>query len=551
MQKNIWYIAFIVLLGSCSSPHKVSKEVQKVDKVKTITYPTHSVSGQIKISLSKETVTKLITRDKDYQLNVEKLYQQNNNLPFWTTKNKTSQGIALIKSSKWHGLTPDDYYLPQIDSLLYYGWKNELPDTTALAYLDILLTEGIYTFCKHLANGKLQASDYHKSWNYTQTFSPDIDSVLPLLINENKVDSIASYFQPKSKEYYIMYNETKHLSELRDSLFEFTVLQYPGELMRKGDSGLYVKQLRQALSERKLIVYDSANNIFDEQLELAVKSFQINHGLIPDGVPGPNTYNFLSWSIDDYINNLKINMERTRWMPDHLPSTNLQINIPSCEIFLHKKEQLIFNGKVIVGKFKNQTPVFTSEINYLVFNPCWTVPSSIATKKMLPKIKKDSSYLDKRNMFITLKGKVLIPDSINFSEYNESNFPFKIYQRSDNKNALGKVKFMFQNPYNIYLHDTPGKYLFKKDHRIYSQGCIRVQHALELSDIILQKLDNHKIDKSFYLEKGYPEKVYLKKNIPISILYLTCKYNSKLKRLQYFKDVYYLDNKVLHDLVKR
>ncbi len=549
MQKNTRYILLIILLASCKLTHKVLTEDQKYIEVNEITYPTIGISEKIKSLLSEDSVIKPMTTDKEY-LNIKKKYQQNNNLPFWDTKYKVTEGIDLIKSSRWHGLNPNSYFITQIDSLFNCGWGSEIPDTAALAFLDIFLTKGIYKFCKHLVNGKLLPYHYHKSWNYPYSSSIDIDSVLFQLIKENRVDSIASYFQPGSKDYLVMLNENKRLLKLKDSLFEYTALQYPGKIIRKTDSNFYVIHLRQALSERKLITNDSTNYVFDDQLEQAVKNFQTNHGLISDGIPGPNTYAFLNWKINDYINALKINMERIRWMPDILPATNLQVNIPSGDILLYSNNQLIFHSRVIVGKYKNQTPVLTSEINYLVYNPCWTVPASIATKKILPLLKKDTSYLDKRNMFVTVKGVVQQHDSIDFSVYNESNFPFKIYQRSDDKNALGKVKFMFPNPYNIYLHDTPNKYLFNRDHRTFSHGCVRVQNALGLSDIILQKLDDHKIDKPACLNKGFPVKIYLKESIPINIMYLTCRFNRELNKLQYFKDIYYLDYKVLNDLDK-
>lgn len=550
MFKHIRTIILIIFLASCKSTHQVVTEDQKHEEAKGIIYPANIVSGNIKSLLAAHMANKPITEDHEH-LHVEKMYHQNNDLPFWTTKQKSIKGIELIKGSKWHGLNPENYFIVQIDSLFNRCWNSKIPDTSAFAFMDIFLTKGIYTLCEHLVNGKLTPSNYHKSWNYPYPSFINTDSVLFLLMKENKIDTIEKYFQPGSEEYVVMLSEVKRLSELKNSHFDYSVFQYPGEVIRKGDSNRFVVQLRLALSDRKLIANDSTDYVFDEQLEQAVKDFQAIHGLTCDGIPGPNTCTFLNWKIDDYINVLRVNMERIRWMPDSPPSTNLQVNIPSCEIFLYDNKQLIFNGRVIVGKYKNQTPVLTSRINYLVFNPCWTVPASIAAEKILPRLKKDTSYLNKRNMFITLNGMIQQHDSIDFSNYNKTNFPFKIYQRTDDKNALGKVKFMFPNPYDIYLHDTPGKSLFTRDYRTFSHGCVRVQNALDLSKIILLKLDNQKIDQSDYLKKDYPQKLYLHEGIPINITYFTCRYNDTLQKLQYFKDVYGLDDKILEDLDKK
>jgi L,D-transpeptidase YcbB len=550
MLKHIRTIILIIFLASCKPAHQIVTEGQKHEEAKESIYPASAVSAQIKSLLSPDKINLSIARDKEY-IQVEKMYHQNNDQPFWPTKQKAAKGIDLIKGSLWHGLNPENYFIAQTDSLFNRCWESRIPDTAAFAVMDILLTQGIYKLCEHLVNGKLLPADYHKSWNYRYPSSINIDSVLLLLINDNKIDTIDNYFQPRSEEYAVMLNEVKRLSELKSSHFDYSAFQYPGEVIRKADSNYYVIQLRQALSDRKFITNDTLNYIFDEQLELAVKNFQAIHGLTCDGIPGPNTCTFLNWKIDDYIHALRVNMERIRWMPDSSPSTNLQVNIPSCEIFLYNNKQLIFNGRVIVGKYKNQTPVLTSRINYLVFNPCWTVPASIAAEKILPRLKKDTSYLNKRNMFITLNGTIQQHDSIDFSNYNKTNFPFKIYQRTDDKNALGKVKFMFPNPYDIYLHDTPGKSLFTRDYRTFSHGCVRVQNALGLSKIILLKLDNQKIEQSDYLKKGYPAKLYLHEGIPINITYFTCRYNDKLQKLQYFKDVYGLDDKILEDLDKK
>ncbi len=550
MLKHIRTIILIIFLASCKSTHQVVTEGQKHEEAKEIIYPADIVSGHIKSLLSPDKINLPIARDNEY-IQVEKMYHRNNDQPFWTTKQKAAKGIDLVKGSIWHGLNPENYFTVQIDSLFNRCWNSRIPDTSAFAFLDIFLTKGVYKLCKHLVNGKLLPFDYHTSWNYPYPSSINTDSVLFLLMKENKIDTIEKYFQPRSEEYAVMLSEVKRLSGLKNSHSDYSVFQYPGEVIRKGDSNRFVVQLRLALSDRKLIANDSTNYMFDEQLEQAVKDFQAMHGLTTDGIPGSNTCAFLNWKIDDYINTLRINMERMRWMPDSSPSTNLQVNIPSCEIFLYENEQLVFNGRVIVGKYKNQTPVLTSKINYLVFNPCWTVPASIAAEKILPKIKKDTSYLNKRNMFITLNGAIQQHDSIDFSNYSKTNFPFKIYQRADDKNALGKVKFMFPNPYDIYLHDTPDKSLFSRTHRTFSHGCVRVQNALGLSKIILLKLDNQKIDLSGYLKKGFPEKVNLNKGIPINIIYFTCRYNSELQQLQYFKDVYSLDDEILEDLDKK
>ncbi len=191
--------------------------------------------------------------------------------------------------------------------------------------------------------------------------------------------------------------------------------------------------------------------------------------------------------------------------------------------------------------------MFASKLDYIVFNPCWTVPNSIASTSVLKGMKKDSLYLEKRNMFVCINGKEIASDNIHPEKYTSDNFPFTVFQRANENNALGQVKFMFENRYSIYLHDTPGKSLFSKPTRTFSHGCVRLENALQLSEIIL-KNDNNTKSKESYLAKGFPVKVYLKNKIPLYLIYLTSHYDEKLNMVVFDKDVYTIDYKVAADL---
>ena len=160
---------------------------------------------------------------------------------------------------------------------------------------------------------------------------------------------------------------------------------------------------------------------------------------------------------------------------------------------------------------------------------------------MLRRIKKDTNYLDDRNMFITQNGQRVNHKEIDFTTCSKDNFPYKIFQNASSGNALGKVKFMFDNPHSVYLHDTPYKYLFNKDFRTFSNGCIRLQNAMQLAELVL-KIDNNSAIIAVKLAPGYPVKTYLNKPIPIIIQYQTARYNEELEMVQFFGDCYGLDS---------
>lgn len=332
--------------------------------------------------------------------------------------------------------------------------------------------------------------------------------------------------------------EYQRFSNIDKHAFNKLDLQYPGFIMKPAEFYPQIIPLKNKLKLLGFYQADSITHIFDEALTLAIKDFQQMHGLTSDGVPGRNTYIFLGWRIDDYLYRLEY-YKKEIVKENNNENLRIEVNIPSAQLTLIEGDSVIFSSRVVVGKFKTQTPVYQSKIDYLVFNPCWTVPNSIATKNFLPKLKRDSLYLQKHNMFVTLNG-IEQPDSlVDFSLCTKDNFPYKIFQRSGAGNALGQVKFMFDNPYHIYLHDTPQKYLYAKDFRTFSNGCIRVENALELAKVLLKQMNKNSSAVNYYLQKGYPVKAFLKKPIPIIISYTTCKYHAELKRIQFFKDVYY------------
>ncbi len=537
-------------LFSCRPPKElVSEQEEASARPEESVYPEQEVRQKID-SLFENRAFAFNDRVSLQNIEIKEIYRQNDYHALWKSKDLARQGTALINRSIFHGLNPSDYNFDLIDSLVKKAWVNG-KDPLELAYADILLTSGIIRLTTHLSHGKCRSETYHPSWENGNANFDGSGSILIQLIHEGKIDSIEKYFQPKSLGYAAMYAEFVRLWLLKHYCFDYKKLEYPGKLMQVGDTSHFVQDLKAAMVGRGFLKDSAEGPVFNTCLEIAVKQFQLKHGLNPDGVPGPKTYFFLNWSIDDYLVILRVNMERQRWGNNTLPGTRIQVNIPSADLKLYQGDSIVFSSKVIVGKYDNQTPVLTSEIEYLVFNPCWTVPQSIATKKFLKRMQRDTTFLDKRNMFITQKGSEVDHDTIDFKQYTEQNFPFKIYQRSSNDNALGKVKFMFPNSYSIYLHDTPGKSLFERDSRFYSHGCVRVQSAERLAEFILHGIDKNTKPIDYYYKKGFPVKVYLKEEIPLSVDYYTCRYNEKLYHLQYFKDIYNFDGKLLSDLQKR
>ncbi|TLX77045.1 hypothetical protein E9993_05010 [Labilibacter sediminis] len=534
MIKWIIYIALIGILFSCRSKHMV-QEIPVHQKPKTQpVFPIKEISHQLQNVLSTCKDTTLVNA-----------YQQNTYHPFWTSDSVILQGIEWIKAVKYHGLNINEFNLAEILEVFNSTNTDSANYTAQYAKLDYLLTSTVKKCGYRIRYPSLNPRDFHHSWNFDTTADLPHDSVWTKLIKNKKTEHLNDFFEPKHKLYSKLKAELEkvYLNQTHDEIGQ---LQHPGFNLHFGDSNIHVARVKHKLLGPSSVNSDSL--VYDRNLLEAVKTFQRKHGLVSDGIVGRQTYHFLNWKTEEYVDLLKINLERLRWYPDSALNNGFVINIPSQTLKVNIKDSCFFKSKVIVGKYKHKTPVFQSDVNYIVYNPCWTIPKSIAVTTILSGLRRDSNYLQKRHMFICKNGHEINPDSIDFNTYSKYNFPFQVFQRTCSQNALGKVKFMFDNKYNIYMHDTPQKSLFNKDIRNFSHGCIRVEHALELSKTLLYKVEQHNTPIQKYLSKGYPVKVYLENTIPINLVYLSCWEDYNTGEVVFCKDIYLNDAELLHKL---
>ena len=263
-----------------------------------------------------------------------------------------------------------------------------------------------------------------------------------------------------------------------------------GPTLHEGDKDERIPILRERLVvSGDLTEPEDQGYLFDELLKEAVQRFQTRHGLTADGVVGLRTLTELNVPISERILQLTASLERCQPLPSLLERRHILVNIADFTLKLYEDGKLLLSMPVIVGKTYRQTPVFSSYISSLVLNPNWNVPHSIATKDLLPKIKKDPAYLRRLNLRVTrdwTERTEIDPATINWAKLSQAHFPYRLRQDPGPANALGRVKFFLTNPYDVYLHDTPGQDLFLKDARTFSSGCIRLAKPLELAVHLLQ-----------------------------------------------------------------
>ncbi|MBS0000322.1 MAG: L,D-transpeptidase family protein [Cyclobacteriaceae bacterium] len=252
--------------------------------------------------------------------------------------------------------------------------------------------------------------------------------------------------------------------------------------------------------------------------------------------------------MDQKIDKIRINMERIRWLPADLGKKYIMVNLPEYSLKYFKDDTLRLEMKIIIGEIDNYTPILMDTMKYIVFNPLWNVPRSIASDKMLKNLKSDRDYYKKSN-FTFLRssyssGDTVATDSIDWNNIPEEKFPYYVVQESGKTNSLGLVKFMFPNNYHIYLHDTPREELFQKQDRDLSHGCIRLDKPLELAEMMLkdQDISGENIQEMLMEEK--PDTVYLQENVMVHFVYHTAWVDDP-GNIYFRDDVYGLDKKAI------
>ena len=250
-----------------------------------------------------------------------------------------------------------------------------------------------------------------------------------------------------------------------------------------------------------------------------MKRFQVRHFITADGTVGPATLTALNVPVGARIEQIRANLERGRWVLREIAGEFVLVDVAGFQVTYSRDGKRIFEGRAQVGRPYRETPIFRSDIEYIVFNPTWTVPPGIMKNDVMPKIRRDPRYAEKNNM---------------------SWVGGQLVQKPGPNNALGQVKIMFPNPYLVYLHDTPSKSLFEKDDRTFSSGCIRVEGPLELARLLLDepRWDDAAIRK--IIDSRRTTTVTLRRKVPVLLLYWTVDFDDQgrpeFKRDSYGRD---------------
>ncbi len=467
--------------------------------------------------------------------------------------------LDAIHGVEGHGLEPEVYHLTAITSRLQNLSENNA-DALALRDLDMLLSDALLLLATHLQRGKTDPRVIDPQWDGSSVQPDWLEQSTGELVKPLTPESLSGFLAdrlPRDAGYARLQAARQGLLSLAKAE-KWTAIE-SGSLLRPGGQDNRIPDIRQRLiqlgdlAESSMVIADGtaeetvSSNLYRAELSAAVMAFQKRHGLEADGVIGPQSVAALNMLPEERINQIDVNLERWRWMPRELGQRHVLVNIAGFEMRLIDQGQPTLIKPVVVGRDYRRTPVFSDRIRYLVLNPDWVVPPKLAVQDKLPEIRRSPDYLQRLGYRIYdgwgANRQVIDPASVDWSTVSPRNFPYRMVQEPGPLNALGQVKFMFPNQYNVYLHDTPARELFRRSERAFSSGCVRVQDPLELTALLLERegWSQQKLDET--IAAGRTQTVNLKDPVPVHIQYWTSWVGDDA-RLQFRKDIYQRDDAI-------
>lgn len=467
--------------------------------------------------------------------------------PAWNDPAKAAALLRAVRDSFDDGLDPADYHysaLARVSPLLVS------PSTTDFerADFDVLMTDALVRLGYHLWFGKVDPERFDPKWNMSRTL-PNLDPAAAIEKVLAAPDLYVAIENEKPKHTLYVGLKRELARYRRIALAGGWPDVATGPKLEPGASDARVPTLRQRLVasgdiDAAYVGTLTATDItYDPLIVDGLKRFQTRLGLTADGVLGPGTLRELNVSVEERIRQLRINLDRGRVLLFDLPQQFVVVNIAGAHVYYVRGNDVVYSGRAQVGKPYRETPEYRSDITYLVFNPTWTVPPGIIRNDILPAARRDPASITRKGLnVLTPAGAVLNPASIDWSRFNSGHIPYTLRQEPGPDNALGRVKFMFPNPYSVYLHDTPSRALFDNESRTTSSGCVRVERPLELARLLLDdaaKWDDAAIQRS--LAAGKTQNVTLSKRVPVLLAYWTAWVDEQ--GVNFRRDVYGRDAK--------
>ena len=496
-----------------------------------------SVSDKLRDIVSGKQFDRVAPRKAD-RAGIEAFYKAHNYAPIWShdgvASARAKSAIDYLAHADQVGLNAEDYPTPVFRSDM---------SADQLAEAELKLTQAALTFARHAQTGRVSWTRVSSDISFKEE-APDPAQVLSKLSDGDDAAKVLDAYNPPQPEFKAL---REKLAELRSGGSDEKKIEVKpaapqvrvpeGKILRPGMKDERVIALRKRLD----VAGDKNSPLYDDKVMEAVKAFQLSADLGSDGMLGPNTVRALNGqkvaepknrSLQNKIDTIVVNMERWRWYPRDLGDLHVIVNIPDFTLTLYDHDKVYWHTRIVAGKpGKTATPLTTAEMKFITVNPTWNVPPSIIENEYLPALQEDPDALERIGLKLEQN-----PDGT-----------VRIYQPPGAGNALGRIRFNFPNKFLVYQHDTPDKYLFARDKRAYSHGCMRVQNPETYATKLLSLVDPNEHYNEARIEKMYGNSeinINFKKPVWVHLTYQTAFVDSDGK-LQFRDDLYGRDARMI------
>lgn len=496
----------------------------------------YATAAEAQVTAFKQAMAEAAAQDRD----IASFYKSNDYEGIWTggaaeDRQRRQALFQAIEDADAHGLPSSRYDAPALMAMLKVARTPR-----DLGFAEVAMSRAFLQLATDMQTGVVVPSSVDSG----------IKRKVPYRDRQSYLTGFAkstprAFFRalpPKTNEYARLMKEKLRLEELHARGGWGPAV--PAKALKPGQTGEAVVALRNRLIEMGYLRRTSTQS-YDQDMQQAVGQFQDMHGLTADGVAGPGTMTEINRTVEDRLKAVVVAMERERWLNRPRGDRHILVNLTDFSARIIDNDQVTFQTRAVVGKNSHdrRSPEFSDEMEHMVINPTWHVPRSIAVKEYLPMLQRDP-FAAGHMRLVDARGRTVSRAAVDFTAFNRRNFPFDIKQPPSPRNALGLVKFMFPNRYNIYLHDTPQKSLFEREKRDFSHGCIRLQQPFEFAYTLLapQEADPQGFFHS-QLRTGRETTVKLEKKVPVHIIYRTA-FTTAKGRTQYRRDVYGRDERI-------
>ena len=555
---NSFLLIIVLFLLACHGRDKSHKSIPEKPKEKDIVEQPEALDVRIGRNINSAIEFILVNNGrlndsvvlaKDSLVNT--VYQKKNYEPLWCKQEKwlplSDSLINFIGKATEYGLFPSDYHYRVLNNIRNQTTTDTLAQKDAALWSrgELLFTDAFFNMCYDLRKGRLpyDSVTLRKDTMGISAFLGLFDR----LQQSGDVAGLLHELEPVHPEYDSLKMALKDMLQSVETLKKYTYIVYPGN-----DSVALYNKLWQRLFEEGIV--KSPSEIPDTAgIKRAIGRYQKAQGLDETGKLNGGTVRRLNNTPWEKFKRIAITLDRYKLLPDSMPVTYIWVNLPAYMMKIVDSGMVALESRVIVGQPKTRTPLLTSNVSNFITYPQWTVPYSIIFNEMLPKIKASTDYLRRQNLIVVDNNdSVLNPDNINWARLNRDRFPYLIKQRQGDDNSLGVLKFNFANKYSVYLHDTNARWLFSKEGRALSHGCVRIKEFMKLADFLVRNdtlryppdtLRNWISRKEKHVVSGF-------RRVPIFIRYFTCE--AKNGKIKFYDDIYgedrvlserYFDNK--------